>query len=68
MPHQTLRDQWDSLKSEIMDIWGRLEEKDLEAIAGDADRLVTTIERRYDISRADAERQFRDWINKYDPG
>jgi uncharacterized protein YjbJ (UPF0337 family) len=50
---------WHQFKGRIRARWNRLDEEQLAVIAGKRDELSKSIQRVYEISRADAEREIR---------
>ena len=50
---------WRQFKGRIRARWNRLDEEQLAVIAGKRDELLKSIQRIYEISRADAEREIR---------
>jgi uncharacterized protein YjbJ (UPF0337 family) len=50
---------WRQFKGRIRARWNRLDEEQLAVIAGKRDELLKSIQRIYEISRTDAEREIR---------
>ena len=56
--------RWKQLTGDIKKQWGRLTDDDVDAIAGQQDKLVGRIQEAYGIEREEADRQVRDWFNR----
>lgn len=50
---------WLTFKGRIRARWNRLDEPELAVIAGKRDELLKSIQRIYELSRPDAEREIR---------
>ena len=50
---------WHQFKGRIRARWNRLDEEQLALIAGKRDELLKSIQRIYEITRGDAEREIR---------
>ncbi len=57
MNRQKLRGRWDETKGFAREFWGELSGDDLNFIAGQRDRLIGRLERKYNLSRSEAEMQ-----------
>lgn len=53
---------WPELRHRAKEHWNRLTEHDLDAIDGEYESLVGTVQRRYGVSRGEAELQVGDWL------
>ena len=56
--------RWKQLTGDIKKQWGRLTNDDVDAIAGQQDKLVGRIQEAYGIEREEADRQVREWFNR----
>ncbi|HCK17051.1 MAG TPA: CsbD family protein [Thalassospira sp.] len=56
--------RWKQLTGDIKKQWGRLTDDDVDAIAGQQDKLVGRIQEAYGIEREEADRQVREWFNR----
>ncbi|HEX9776829.1 MAG TPA: CsbD family protein [Geopsychrobacteraceae bacterium] len=64
MNNQQLRGKWDQVKGLIREFWGELTGDELDFIAGQRDRLIGKLEERYDMTRAEAEKQVEEFESK----
>jgi uncharacterized protein YjbJ (UPF0337 family) len=60
---------WDHLSAgwrqhgiRVLEQWSKLTHEDLDAIAGDFERLVDTIQLRYGVQREEAELELVEWL------
>jgi uncharacterized protein YjbJ (UPF0337 family) len=61
MNEDVLKGQWTQLKGKVREKWGKLTNDDLDVIQGRTEQLVGRIRERYGVTRAEAERQIKDW-------
>jgi uncharacterized protein YjbJ (UPF0337 family) len=52
-------------KGKIKEQWGKLTDDDLKKLEGNRDQLAGRVQERYGIAKEEAERQVRDFQNKY---
>ena len=52
---------WKQFKGKIKEQWGELTDDDYDKIAGKRDQLVSNIQKKYGISKEEAEKQVDDW-------
>jgi len=52
---------WERFKSEAKARWGFLSDQDLDAVGGNYERMVDTLERRYGVSKDRA----REWLDAF---
>jgi uncharacterized protein YjbJ (UPF0337 family) len=64
MNNQQLRGKWDQVKGLIREFWGELTGDELDFIAGQRDRLIGKLEERYDMTRAEAEKQVEEFESR----
>jgi len=57
---------WAHWKSRVRERWGKLTDQQLDEIGGRRDELVGQIGELYDLSRAEVERQLRNWERNVD--
>ncbi len=57
---------WRQFREEVKEEWQRLSDKDLDAIAGEQEQLVGTIQKRYRILREDAQDEVSEWLDRDD--
>ncbi|SDX14639.1 CsbD family protein [Nitrosomonas communis] len=48
-------------KGKVKEQWGELTDDDYDKIAGKRDQLVSNIQKKYGISKEEAEKQVDDW-------
>jgi len=53
---------WKQFKGKLREQWGRLTEDDVTVIEGKRDKLVGKIQERYGITRDEADREVREWL------
>jgi CBS domain-containing protein len=58
---------WREFKNELQKRWDLLNEDDLEGVFGDRESLITRIQERYSIQRAEAEREVDQFWEKLTP-
>ena len=56
--------RWKQLTGDIKKQWGRLTDDDVDAIAGQQDKLVGRIQEAYGIEREAADRQVPEWFSR----
>lgn len=54
---ETLEGQWGDIRGRIKDIWSDFTESELDKIAGRRDRLVSTLQDKYNYSSQRAEQE-----------
>lgn len=59
---------WREFKNELQKRWELLNEDDLEGVFGDRESLITRIQERYSMPRAEAEREVDQFWEKLTPG
>lgn len=57
MNWQQVKGGWKEVKGQVKGRWGRLTDDDLTAIAGDHERLLGRLQRRYGLTQEEAQRQ-----------
>lgn len=55
---------WTQLKGQVKEQWGKLTDDDLLQIQGQRQQLVGKIQKRYGISREEADKQVQQWEDK----
>jgi uncharacterized protein YjbJ (UPF0337 family) len=55
-----MKGNWSRMKGTLKNVWGDLTDDDLTKIEGDRDKLIGTLQERYGIARAEAEKQVKD--------
>lgn len=54
------------LKGKIKEQWGKLTDDEIDQLEGHADILAGKLQERYGLERQEAERQAKDFQNRYD--
>jgi uncharacterized protein YjbJ (UPF0337 family) len=57
-----LKGSWKQLKGNVKMQWGKLTDDDLMEIDGNKDVLVGKLQQRYGYSKAEAEKNYNDWL------
>lgn len=60
-----LKGKWKQISGDVKQWWGNLTDDDITKINGQRDKLVGIIQERYGRSKADAEREVDEFLNKY---
>jgi len=61
MNAEQFKGQWRQIKGEIRKQWGKLTDDELDRIAGEKDVLVGTLQKKYGITKEEAEKQVKDF-------
>lgn len=64
MKSQIFRGKWDQIKGLAKEFWGELTGDELDFIAGQRERLIGKLEEKYNITRAEAEKQVEEFERK----
>ncbi len=56
--------QWHQVKGGIQARWGKLTDRDVQAIEGKKEVLLGVIQQRYGVLEEEAEKQADEWIAK----
>ena len=56
--------KWKQMKGALRERWGKLNEDELEQMAGRRERLVGKIQERYGCARDEADKQVKEWENR----
>ena len=65
MNWEQVRGNWNQLKGEVKQQWGKLTDDDLTYVEGSRDKLVGRVQERYGIEKDEAERQLKDWESRH---
>ncbi len=60
-----LKGKWKELKGDIKVKWGKLTDDDLTEIEGNTEKFVGILQKRYGYSRDEAEREYNEFIDRY---
>ena len=61
MNNDILAGNWKQFKGKMLEQWGKLTDDDLDVAEGRRDQVAGKIQERYGITRAEAEKQLRDF-------
>jgi uncharacterized protein YjbJ (UPF0337 family) len=61
MNAEQIKGQWRQIRGEIRKQWGKLTDDELDRIAGEKDVLVGTLQKKYGITKEEAEKQVKDF-------
>lgn len=61
MNSEQIKGNWNILKGKVKQSWGELTDDEVDKIDGKRDELIGTIQRRYGITKEEAERQVDAW-------
>jgi uncharacterized protein YjbJ (UPF0337 family) len=64
MNWKIVQGNWTQLKGEIKERWGKLTDDDLDLIAGEKDKLLGRLRKRYGILEDEAEMEVDDFLNQ----
>jgi uncharacterized protein YjbJ (UPF0337 family) len=56
---------WKELKGKVKEQWGELTDDDLMAIEGNHEQLAGRLQQRYGIAKEEAEKQVREFRQRY---
>lgn len=60
MNQDRIQGRWKQIKGKILERWGRLDDDDLDVIAGRRDQLLGRIQQRHGLAREEAQDQSGD--------
>ncbi len=66
MAQDMLKGAWKQLKGSAKEQWGKLTDDDLMQIDGNKDKLIGKLQQRYGYSRAQAEKDYDQWMMAQD--
>lgn len=61
MNRDIIAGQWNRIKGEIREQWGKLTDDDIDQIAGRRDQLIGAIQIRYGRDREAVEEELKQW-------
>ena len=67
MNQDQFKGDWLQLKGKVREKWGKLTNDDLDIIQGQGEQLVGKLQERYGIAKEEAEKQFKDFLDKGTP-
>jgi uncharacterized protein YjbJ (UPF0337 family) len=56
-----LKGKWNEIKGEVKAKWGKLTDDDLTEIAGEHEKLVGILQKRYGYAKEAVDREYRDF-------
>jgi uncharacterized protein YjbJ (UPF0337 family) len=65
MNNDILAGNWKQFKGNIIEQWGKLTADDLDVAAGRRDQIVGKLQERYGLAKDEAERQIKDFENRF---
>ena len=69
MQDNSLRDRiqgnWKQLSGGVRHEWGKLTHSDVEQIKGDVELLAGKIQERYGVTKAEARKQIKHWVDTF---
>ncbi len=63
MNWDTIKGDWKQFRGKVREQWGELTDDELTRIEGRRDQLLGAVQKRYGITRDEAERQIRSFEN-----
>jgi uncharacterized protein YjbJ (UPF0337 family) len=63
MNAEQIKGQWLQIKGEIRKQWGKLTDDELDQIAGEKDVLVGMLQKKYGITKEEAEKQVKNFTH-----
>ena len=61
MQWEHISGQWTQSKGKLREQWGELTDDELEAIAGNCEKLIGTLPQTRGLTKEEAERQLEEW-------
>ncbi|GAB4231138.1 MAG: CsbD family protein [Chlamydiales bacterium] len=61
-----LKGNWNIVKGYIKEQWGQFNDDDITQIDGKKDQLVGKLQKKYGIAKEEAERQVKEFEDKFD--
>lgn len=58
---ETVNDRWTRLMAAARQRWDRLTEDDVQSVRGNSERLISVLQSRYGLARAQAIRELTAW-------
>ncbi len=62
MAQDMLKGAWKQMKGSVKKQWGKLTDDDLMQIDGNKDMLIGKLQQRYGYSKAEAEKNYDQWV------
>ncbi|OGW48459.1 MAG: hypothetical protein A2078_09990 [Nitrospirae bacterium GWC2_57_9] len=59
-----LKGKWKEIKGDIKAKWGKLTDDDLTEIAGNEEKLVGILQKKYGYAKDEAEQEYRDFMSR----
>lgn len=60
-----IKGKWDQLKGNVKSTWGKLTDDEVAKVEGDTKKLVGLIQERYGRTKEEAEKEIKDWADKF---
>ncbi|MBL0156203.1 MAG: CsbD family protein [Bryobacterales bacterium] len=65
MNNDILTGNWKQFKGNMLEQWGKLTDDDLDVAAGRRDQIVGKLQERYGLAKDEAERQIKEFEDRY---
>lgn len=66
MNKDTLEGKWKQLKGKAQETWGKITNDEFDRMQGNSQQLAGLIQERYGKTKDQAEKEIRDFYDKYD--
>ncbi len=64
MNEDTLKGKWKEIKGEVKKQWGKLTDDELTEIAGEKEKLVGALQKKYGYSKEKAEEEYKSFFEE----
>ena len=64
MNEDIIKGQWNEIKGEVKERWGKLTDDDLMQISGQKDKLVGALQKKYGYSKDEAEDEYKSFTDE----
>jgi uncharacterized protein YjbJ (UPF0337 family) len=64
MNSDILQGKWKQVKGQVKQKWGELTDDDLDRVEGHYEELVGVVQEKYGRTRADAEKEVQEFVDK----
>lgn len=66
MSQQSVKENWDRIKSQVQSKWNNLTAEEIESTHGDAKAMSELLQRKYGISESEALEQFQIFYSNFE--
>ncbi|WP_111572709.1 hypothetical protein [Halanaerobium saccharolyticum] len=63
MDKNDLKLQWKELKDKVQNQWDKISEQDFSEIKGDKDKLIETVQEKYNKTKEKAKKEVDSWLD-----